>query len=139
MIFMVSNQYYFQNFKRRISKLIKKNAARYYQISHYRHDVPNGVAPNKGQHIDERVRQLATFVRRPDLFQGSASSVSSTIQAAPFTSPAFLSVTDFQPIFIQDRPMALNQSFFYITLSSPITDTTQMKVYLRQYLKVRDM
>ena len=119
---------------------MNRNEAGYYQISHYRYEVPTGKAPNKGYHLDERVRQLVTFVRRPDLFQSGSPSVSSTIQAVPFTSPAYLSVVDFQPIFIlQDRPMALNQSFFYITLSSPISDSTQMREHLRQYLKVRDM
>lgn len=116
---------------------MNRNEAGYFQISHYRYEAPNGKAPNKGYHLDERVRQLLTYVRKPELFQGNFSS---TIQAAPFTSPAYLSVTDFQPIFIlQDRPMALNQSFFYITLSSPISDTTQIRDLLRQYLKVRDI
>eukprot|EP00599_Poterioochromonas_sp_BG-1_P012211 CAMPEP_0173159958 /NCGR_PEP_ID=MMETSP1105-20130129/17473_1 /TAXON_ID=2985 /ORGANISM="Ochromonas sp., Strain BG-1" /LENGTH=865 /DNA_ID=CAMNT_0014078599 /DNA_START=84 /DNA_END=2677 /DNA_ORIENTATION=- len=123
-----------ENFKRRIYKLMNRNDAGYYQISHYRYEVPTGKAPNKGYHLDERVRQLLTYVRKPDLFQGNATS---TIQAAPFISLACLSVVDFQPILIlQDRPMALNQSYFYITLSSPITDTTQMREYLRQYLKL---
>lgn len=37
---------------------MNRNDAGYYQISHYRYEVPTGKAPNKGYHLDERVRQL---------------------------------------------------------------------------------